>query len=249
MLEAYEGWQIAVVLGVYLFAATAKGVTGLGFSTTCLPFLVLILGLKETLPLLIIPSLVTNIVVMAGAGRFRETCVRFWPMFLATIPGLLLGLWLLGQVNGRLAGAVLGLVLIAYCMFAFAKPEFRLPKGLERPLAPLSGVLTGVFNGLTGSQVMPILPYMIGLRLDRNVFLQATNISFTLSSLIMAVGLLKLGLMHWDALVLSTIGVLCATAGVRLGERIRHRLSPEQFRLMVLILLVAAGLSLIVRGF
>ena len=47
--------QIAGVLATYMFAATAKGITGLGFSTTCLPILALFLGLKEALPLVIIP--------------------------------------------------------------------------------------------------------------------------------------------------------------------------------------------------
>lgn len=248
MLGSYESWQVAVVLGVYLFAATAKGLTGLGFSTTCLPFLALAVGLKETLPLLIIPSLASNLVVMAGAGRFRETWARFWPMFAATVPGLVLGLWLLGQADGVQAAAVLGVVLLGYCAFAFAKPGFRLDQRFERPLAPLSGVLTGVINGLTGSQVMPALPYLMALHLERNLFVQAINVSFTLSSLIMAAGLAKLGLMHWDAVILSTIGILLATSGVRLGERIRNRLGPDQFRSAVLLMLAAAGFSLIVRG-
>ena len=49
------------VLATYMFAATAKGITGLGFSTTCLPILALIIGLKEALPLVIIPSIWSNL--------------------------------------------------------------------------------------------------------------------------------------------------------------------------------------------
>ena len=248
MFDVYSPSEILFILFVYFFAASAKGVTGLGFSTTCLAPMALVLGLKETLPLLIIPSVSSNIMVMVGAGRFRETCVRFWPMFLATVPGLLLGLWFLAEVDGALMGAVLGVVLVIYVAFAYANPDMRLPARAERPLQPFSGFLTGLVNGTTGSQVMPSMPFLMALHLDRNMFIQAINCSFTLSSVIMMAGLAKLGLVTWAALAVSVPGVAFALLGVRFGERIRHRLSPDAFRLAVLAMLAVMGLSLIGRG-
>ena len=99
MLLDLHAWQITAILATYLFAATAKGVTGLGFSTTCLPILALLVGLKEALPLVLIPSICSNIVVMRQAGRFGETLRRFWPMLLALLPGLVLGLWTLAYLS------------------------------------------------------------------------------------------------------------------------------------------------------
>lgn len=248
MFQVYAPEEIAIIFAVYFLAATAKGVTGLGFSTVCLAPLAITVGLKATLPLLIIPSISSNLLVMAGAGEFRPTIRRFWPMLMATLPGLLLGLWLLSTVDGVMAGAALGVVLIAWCLFAFAKPELKLPPRLERPLAPISGFLTGAVNGLTGSQVMPSMPYLMALPLSRDMFIQAINLSFTLSSLVMAVGLTRLGLMTVEAVVISTIGIACVWAGIRIGEKVRSRLSPEQFRLAVLVMLTLLGAVLIVRA-
>jgi len=244
----YALWQIIAILGTYLLAASAKGLTGLGFSTTCLPFLTLIVGLKEALPLVIIPSISSNLVVMYGAGQFRETVARFWPMLLATVPGLALGLSALAMVDGVQAGAVLGLMMLLWCAFSFATPNLRLPAGLERPLAPISGLLTGTVNGLTGSQVMPSVPFLMSLGLTRNMFIQAVNCSFTLSSLIMAVGLNRLGLFTSDALILSIIGTGLIVFGLRFGERIRDRLPPEAFRRLILLVLSVMGLSLILQA-
>ena len=56
----FEPNMLLSVAAVVFLAAFVKGVTGLGFSTTALPFLVLTIGLKETLPLLIIPSILSN---------------------------------------------------------------------------------------------------------------------------------------------------------------------------------------------
>ena len=244
----FSAEQTGIIFAIYLLSATAKGVTGLGFSTMCLPFLAMTVGLKEALPLLIIPSIATNLMVMHGAGQFSVAIRRFWPMLGATVPGLALGLWALALVDGRLAGAVLGGVLLAWCVFAYVNPEMRLPAAWARALGPISGFLTGGLNGITGSQMMPVTPYLMALQLDRNLFIQTINCSFTLSSLIMAVGLNRMGLFTVDATILSIVGVALAFTGVRLGERIRHRLSSKRFRLALLCMLVVVGLGLIVRA-
>ncbi len=249
MIFEYAPSQVATIFAIFLLAATAKGVTGLGFSTMCLPFLAVTVGLKEALPLLIIPSIATNLMVMRGVGRFGETLKRFWLMLAVTVPGLLLGLWILASVDGQQAGAILGAVLLVWCLFAYANPDMRLPERWERPIAPISGFLTGAVNGVTGSQVMPVMPYLMALHLDRNLFIQAINCSFTLSSLVMAAGLNRMGLFTTDAIIVSVIGTVLAFTGIRLGERIRNRLSSDAFRLALLAMLALMGGSLMVRTF
>ncbi|MEM7428428.1 MAG: sulfite exporter TauE/SafE family protein, partial [Pseudomonadota bacterium] len=78
---------IALAVFGFVFAGFIKGLTGLGFSSTALPFLVLALGLKTAIPLVLLPSLATNTAVMIDAGYFRETLRRFWPMYLMTLAG------------------------------------------------------------------------------------------------------------------------------------------------------------------
>ncbi len=246
MLADLSALEIAAIFGAYLFAALAKGVTGLGFSTTALPVLALLVGLKEALPLVIIPSICSNLVVMRQAGRFGETVRRFWPMLVALLPGLFIGLWTLSAIDGVRAGAVLGTILLLWCVFSFSKPDLRLDPALERPLAPVSGAITGLINGITGSQVMPAVPFLMMLRLDRDLFIQAVNCSFTLSSLIMAVGLWQLGLFNPQDVLISTLGTGLVFFGVHWGGRIRRRLSEELFRNGILVMLSLMGLSLIV---
>lgn len=65
---------ILIIACAYLVAAFVKGATGLGFSTSALPILALGLGLKSAMPLVIIPSLVSNAIVMMQAGHFERRC-------------------------------------------------------------------------------------------------------------------------------------------------------------------------------
>ena len=248
LIENYSLLQVIIILGTYFFASSIKGITGLGFSTICLPFMVLTVGLKAALPLLIIPSLASNLIVMRQAGYFRTTLFRFWHMLIATALGVCLGLMLLDSVNNKLAGAILGLVLILWCTFSYVAPNLKLPLEKERPTGIISGIATGIINGLTGSQVIPCVPYLMALNLDRNIFIQATNISFTLSSLIMAVGLTRLELFTLDAIKLSIIGLVLVLFGLQLGAKIRPRLSPANFRLAVLIVLFITALGLLLKA-
>jgi uncharacterized membrane protein YfcA len=241
--------EIITIFTAYLFAATAKGVTGLGFSTTCLPILVFAIGLKDALSLVLIPSICSNLVVMRQVGQFKSTILRFSPMLLATIPGLILGLWVLSGIDGDRAKVVFGLVLLMWCGFSFLKPDLRLPAGLEGRLAPVSGICTGFLNGLTGSQVMPAVPFLMSLHLGRNAFIQAANCSFTMSSLIMMAGLGYLGLFTGTDVVISTAGVVCVFIGVKFGTAIRERLSEGAFRNIILAMLTLMSISLLMSSF
>ncbi|QPC41868.1 sulfite exporter TauE/SafE family protein [Kaustia mangrovi] len=243
-----EAGQIIVVALAYLAAGFVKGASGLGFSTTCLPILVLALGLKDALALVIIPSVVANIFLILSSGHLKETARRFWPLYAAQIPGIVAGLALLAWIDGAVATVVLGLVLGAYAAVALAQPEFRLAPGPERLLRAPVGFATAVINGLTGSQVMPVVPYMLALRLDPKRFVQAVNLSFTLSSLVMAVGLSRIGLFGEHELAVSVAGLVPSYAGIWIGGRMRGRLSPDQFRRFVLTVLGVLGLVLVLRS-
>ena len=239
---------LAVACAAFFFAAFSKGITGMGFATTCLPIIALAMGLEVALPLVLVPSVASNIIVQIEVGHFRESIRRFWPMLIAGMIGVAIGLALLTWMETDLAAAVLGVVLIVYGLFALKTPNLSLPPHLEKPLGPVAGLATGIVNGLTGSQLMPVLPYLMALHLDRERFVQAINCSFTLSSLVMAVGLSKIGLMNTETALISAFGIVPVWIGLKLGGIVRRRLAPGLFRKLVIYMLMASGVMLLVRA-
>ncbi len=242
-----ETTDILIVTGAFFFAAFVKGVTGLGFSTTAMPFLVYALGIKVTLPMLIIPSVASNLIVMHDAGHFRATLSRFRWLYISAPPGIILGLALLNWLDPRVSSAALGLVLILYCGVALAQPGLQLPARYARRLEMPVGFTTGLINGFTGSQVLPVLPFLLSMPLSRDQFIQAINISFTLSSLVLALGLTHLGLVTLTSIQGAAIGLLAVMTGIRFGSWIRRWLPADWFRRSVLILLIVMGVGLVAR--
>jgi len=235
------------ILTAYVVAGSIKGLTGIGFSTSCLPIMALRLDLKVAIPLVIVPSIVSNLAVMVQAGRFRHAIRRFWPLYLASLPGLLIGLSILVVIRIDTAKAILGLVLIHYALWALSNQPYSFPERWERWLKIPAGFCTGFVNGLTGSQVMPVLPYLLSLNLQKNTFVQAINISFTLSSLVMLFGMDHLGYLAPQTFLIAVTGLLPVLTAVYLAGRLQKRLSSTHYRKLVLSFLLFMGLILLVR--
>lgn len=240
---------VILAFSAFFIASFLKGLTGLGFSTLCLGFLAVFMDLKLAIPLVFLPSLCSNIMVMVEAGRFVEALKRFWPLFLSALPGLALGIWFLDASQSEAPKAILGVVMLLYGIWALQNGRRKLSEKKEKQLVLPVGILSGMVNGMTGSQIMPIMPYLLSLKMDRDLFVQTINCAFTFNTLIMIMGLGKLGLVTLPVLYLSAGGILLVALGIFLGGRIRKRVTEETYRKMVLILLIVLGVNLAIRPF
>jgi uncharacterized membrane protein YfcA len=239
-----SGQAVVVAIGL-LFAGFVKGTTGLGYSTCALPFLVSAVGLKSAIVLVPIPALAANLGLLFGAGHVAEMLSRFWVFYAATIPGIFYGTKLLVLIDQKLATQVLGLITVAYTLYGAIRPNAMLPSRWERRLQLPAGILNGLFTGLTGSQVIPLLPYMFSLKLDPDRFVQAVNIAVVTASVVLGVALVVSGLTSWHLALLSALGVFPALLGVVLGDHLRSRLPTRAFRTTALVVILLMGMSFI----
>lgn len=234
-----------LIFAAFFVSAFLKGITGLGFSTICLALLASIIDLRLAIPMVIVPSLGSNVLVMVQAGDFRRTLYDFRWLYIAAFPGLIAGLALLGSADAVSAAGLLGLVLVLYAVFALANPGFQLsPTRASRLYIPV-GAVTGFINGATGSQVMPVLPFLMSLGLAPERFVQAINISFTGSSMVMLGGLFYLGFVDLNTLAWSSLGLVPVFIGIKLGGALRRKLPDHIFRIGVLVMLIALGGNLV----
>jgi uncharacterized membrane protein YfcA len=236
----------AAVALVFFLAGMVKGVVGLGLPTLAMGLLTLALPPAQAATLLLVPSFVTNLWQMAAGPRLAPLLARLWPMLGCAFAGTLAGSWALGE--GRMATAALGAVLVVYAAVALWAPWLRIPPRAEPWLGPLAGLVTGLVTGATGVFVVPAVPYLQALGLQRDELVQALGLSFTVSTLALAAGL---GL-HGDfapALAMASLLALApALVGMAVGQRVRARVEPRQFRLWFLASLTLLGTWLALRA-
>lgn len=242
-------WSLLWLAGLGLFlAGVVKGATGLGYSSCALPFLVSALGLKPAMALILVPAMATNVTVAFTAGHFVETARRFANLYIAMLPGIAVGVCLLVWMAQAVAVRTLGIVVILYALMTLVRPQVLMSHVAERVLQIPTGFANGVLTGLTGSQVMPLFPYMMSLNLEPNRMVQAINLAVSIASVFLAVGLFSAGIMTPELMGASVLAILPAIAGVEVGSRIRTHIPASQFRSVVLYVLLATGLLLLVRS-
>jgi uncharacterized protein len=237
--------SVALVAFVALLVAgLVKGVTGIGYATTAMPLLVIAFGLEKALALVVVPAIVSNAAIFIGAESIRTTLKRFQLFYLGILPGIAGGTALLGMVDTRLATNTLAAVTLAYVALAVIRPSLSLPPSLEQPLALPAGILNGVLTGLTGSQILPLVPYMMALRLEPQAQVIAINLAVTIASIVLGVTLLATGGMTGELLMLSCAGAFPAIGGALMGNAVRGLLPVEALRRLTLVMLVVIAVGL-----
>ncbi|MEJ1170766.1 sulfite exporter TauE/SafE family protein [Variovorax sp. CCNWLW235] len=233
---------------VFLLAGTVKGVIGLGLPTVAMALLALWMPPAQAAALLIVPSLVTNIWQTGPRATFKPVLRRIGGMQAGIVAGTLGGALWLGVPGGAWASVALGVALVAYALWGLTGRQLHVPPGRERWLGPVVGAATGLVTAVTGVFAMPAVPYMQALGFQRDALIQAMGISFTTSTVVLAIGLMGNGEYPVSALGGSIAMLLPAIAGMALGTWLRKRLPVEVFRRCFLAGLALLGLYMVARA-
>lgn len=235
------------VIFALMLSAFIKGSLGMGFSTICLAMLANVIELKTAISIVVLPSMLSNVIVMIEAGNLKISLRLFLSMILAAIPGMAVGLQLLQQTDNTLSISILALVLIVYGCWGWANHQFRIDDKFISKLNPLVGFTTGMVNGATGSQIFPVMPYLLSLNISKDVLVQTINLSFTLNSLIMLGFLYKMNSLDTDSIFTYALGIVPVAIGVWLGGKVRKRIPEARFKRIVMVLIISLGLMLLIN--
>ncbi len=237
---------LLAVAAVFVLAGLVKGVVGLGLPTVAIALLALLMTPAQAVALLIVPSLVTNIWQIRPWRSLPPLLKRLAPMQAGVFIGTVAGAWLLGAATGAWAMICLGAALIGYAGWGLSGARWIVPARTQTWLGPVIGTLTGVITAATGVFAVPAVPYLQAIELERDELIQAMGISFTVSTVALALGLYINDRYSTAALGISFLLLVPALIGMEIGQRLRRRLSPALFKKCFLISLALLGGHMIV---
>jgi uncharacterized membrane protein YfcA len=242
-------WLLAAIASTFFLAGLVKGVTGMGLPTVAMGVLGVLMPPVGAAALLIAPSFVTNIWQLLAGPSFRGLSRRLGLMMLGIVAGTVAGASLLASDNTRWTSAALGMALICYAAYTLLARQMLVPPRMEGWLSPTIGITTGFITGGTGVFVIPAVPYLQALGLEKEDLIQALGLSFTVSTVALAAGLALRGAFHLNNLALSSLAILPALLGMWAGQGLRKRVSPARFRRWFLICLLVLGAQLALKPF
>ena len=238
--------MIPFLVGVIILLGTfTQSLTGFGVALVTMALLPGLIGLHTAAPLVALIALTLEVVLLLRYWRslqFRSVL----QISLASALTVPIGMAALSRLDERIALAILGLVVAGYALYALLSP--RLPE-LRHPFwAYAAGLSAGLLGGAYNTAGPPVVVYGHCQKWPPQEFKGNLQAFFLFNSSLLVLGHLWNG--NITALVWHSYLSLLPAAGlgIVLGLSLDRIIQPEQFRRIVLYLLLVLGARLILAG-
>ena len=236
--------MLILIAAAFLLAGFIKGVIGLGLPTVSMGLLAVTMPPSHALAIVIVPAIVTNIWQTFGGPYLRDIMRRLWPLMLGTVAGIWLNAGLLTGPYAPYGTVVLGTLLVIYAILGLSKLNFKVARRDEKWIGGIVGLITGVVSAATGVQVIPSMPYMQAIGMEKDELVQALGVFFTVATIALAFNLTTTGLLTAATALPGAIAMAASFAGMFIGQAVRNRMQPEMFRRWFLIAMIFLGIYL-----
>ena len=235
---------LILIAAAFLLAGFVKGVIGLGLPTVSMGLLAVTMPPSRALAIVIAPAIITNIWQTFGGPYLRDIIRRLWPLMAGTVVGIWLNAGMLTGPYARYGTIVLGLLLVIYAIVGLSKVSFKVGRRHEKWLGGLIGLITGVVSAATGVQVIPSMPFMQAIGMEKDELVQALGVFFTVATVALAFSLTTAGLLSASTALPGAVAMAASFAGMFIGQAVRSRMQPEAFRRWFLIAMILLGIYL-----
>jgi uncharacterized protein len=235
---------LILIAAAFLLAGFVKGVIGLGLPTVSMGLLAVTMPPSHALAIVIVPAIVTNIWQTFVGPYLRDIIRRLWPLMAGTVVGIWLNAGMLTGPYARYGTIVLGLLLVIYAIIGLSKFSFKVARRDEKWLGVLVGLVTGVVSAATGVQVLPSMPFMQAIGMEKDELVQALGVFFTVATVALAFNLTAAGLLSASTALPGAVAMAASFAGMFIGQAVRSRMQPDAFRRWFLIAMILLGIYL-----
>ena len=229
-------------------AAFCAGMAGFAFVLVAAGILLHAIPPATLAPVLVLGSLFVQALAMPTVWRDIA-----WPRLMlwvgAATLGIPIGLWVLAHGPARAIVAGVGVLLVVYAGYALARLALRrAPAGFRagRPAEAAVGFASGILGGIGG--YVGALPAMwTDLQgMDKREARALMQPFIVAMQAIATPGLALGGFFTEQTLLMAASAVPAMLAGTWLGVRAYRVIPPQGFRVVLLVLLFASGLSLVI---
>lgn len=237
------------VLVVITFASAVKGALGFGFPLITVPIAANLIGARTAVVLIAVPVVFANLlIIIRGGGRLTDLR-QYAGLLLGIVVGTVAGAQLLRRLDPGPLSLIVGISALVFAAVGLVDRAPTISARAQTYAGPGIGLVSGFMGGTTGIFAPLVAAYLHSLRLDKREFVFWLTASFLLGGLSQALSYYRLGLYAGSLFIYALVACLPVIAGTRLGFWIQDRLPAETFRRLVLMLVLASGLTLIVREF
>ncbi len=135
----FDNATALAIFSAILLAGLLKGIIGVGFQTVVIAFLTILTNLHNSISLLLMPSLVTNLWQAGVGGELFLILIRLWPMLITASIMVWFSTIALTSISLSYLSAFLGILLILYSTFSLFGLRFKVKTKNEWWFTPFIG--------------------------------------------------------------------------------------------------------------
>jgi len=237
---------------IIVLAKTVEAVTGFGSTVIALTLGAQIYPIEWLLPILVPLNIILSIYIVARHGRtvnVRELTHRILPL---TIGGLVVGMVIFDLVQGRVLKLGFGIFVVLFSIFELYRILRAVSASSEKPLTFLKSAAWlftgGVIHGIYASGG-PLVVYYANKKLkDKSEFRSTLSVLWLVLNILLLANYIQADKISLDALKACGALLPAIGCGILIGEALHRRIPERTFRIMVFILLIAAGVSLALKA-
>ena len=235
---------LILIAAAFLLAGFVKGAIGMGLPTVAMGLLAVTMQPSRALAIVIVPAIVTNIWQTFVGPYLRDIVRRLWPLMVGTVIGIWLNSGMLTGPYARYGTIVLGILLVIYAVIGLSKFSFTVAPENEKWIGGIVGVATGAVSAATGVQVIPSMPFMQAIGMEKDELVQALGVFFTVATVALAFNLTAAGLLTAATALPGAVAMAASFTGMFIGQAVRSRMQPETFRRWFLVAMILLGIYL-----
>jgi len=233
--------SFGIILAIFL-AIFTQSLTGFGTGLVSMALLPALVGIRESAPLV---ALTAGTLELALVIRYRDTLnvQSVWRLLITALVGIPIGIVALRNLDERIGLTLLGIVLVAYPLYALF--SLRVPKLEGRPWPYIFGFVAGLLGGAYNTSGPPVIIYGNSRRWAPAEFKANLQGFFLLNdALVITSHALNGNLTSWvwQNYLMTIPGIVL---GMVAGLALSRFINPATFCKIVLVLLIILGLRMI----
>lgn len=238
--------ELLILALIFFFAGFIQGVTGFGAGLLAMPLLAFYLDIKVAAPLCTLNGLIIT-AYLSWSLRNHMELKKILPLALGCLPGVIVGVGMLKNVNEHVLTGLLGLLISVYSGYRLA---FQIrPRSLHHTWGYLAGFGTGVISGAFSAGGPPTIIYTTLTGWSKDEIKATLSGFFLITGVITAIGHATSGLTTVTVCHFFLITALGVLGGVSSGSFFSRRFSTEGYLKLILACLLLLGLFMIVTTF
>lgn len=233
---------------LWLIGGFISGVSGLGGAMVAVPFVSLFLEPQVLVP---IANCLAVVMCLELGWIYRKDLLvhEVKNMMLGSLPGLVLGTYILLIIPTPFLLMSIGTVMICFVLWQFLH---KVPKKAGQP-SIIKALAAGFFSGLFSTSVSfsgpPCGVYALHMHWTQRQSLGTINAFVVLASLVGVAVYYKAGLMTEEVLYWTLYGAVSSSVGILLAIPVNRFVNVRLFRMILLIVIGMGGMICIVKSF